>query len=338
MKIDSLGYQESVAQAAAQAIRAERDGYDTWWATETKADPFLECLIAAEQTERIGIRTGIAVAFARNPMTVAVQANDVHAYSQGRFELGLGAQLKAHITRRYAMPYDHPTRRMREFVLAIRAIWDAWANGTRLQFDGEFYSHTLMTPMFDPGPNPHGNPPIFVAAVGPLMTEVAAEVADGVVLHGLCTEWYLRAVMLPALGRGAAKAGRSLDGFDINMPGFIAVYEDEAQRVQRIAKLKAQIGFYASTPTYRRVLTLHGWEAEGEELTAMSTRGEWGRLRDLITDEMLNVLAITGTPDEVAPEIERRYGDIATRIVLPGADEPEASPQVRDALRAAGVL
>ena len=165
MKIDSLGYQDSVAQAAEQAIRAERDGYDTWWATETKADPFLECLIAAERTERIAIRTGIAVAFARNPMTVALQANDVQAYSQGRFELGLGAQVKAHITRRYAMPYDHPARRMREFVLAIRAIWDAWANGTRLQFDGEFYSHTLMTPMFDPGPNPHGNPPIFVAAV-----------------------------------------------------------------------------------------------------------------------------------------------------------------------------
>ncbi len=336
MKIDSLGYQESVAEAAAQAGRAERDGYDTWWATETKADPFLECLAAAEHTERIAIRTGIAVAFARNPMTVALQANDVQAYSNGRFELGLGTQVKAHITRRYAMPYDHPARRMREFVRAIRAIWAAWASGERLSFEGEFYSHTLMTPMFDPGPNPHGNPPIFVAAVGPLMTEVAAEVADGVVLHGLCTERYLREVTLPALERGAQRSGRSLDGFDINMPGFIAVYDNERERAERVGKVKAQIGFYASTPTYRRVLALHGWESVGEELTAMSKRGEWGMLANLVTDEMLDALAIVGSTAEVAEEIERRYGDVVTRIVLPGADEPEASRQVKDALRAAG--
>src|SRR3954453_772916 len=211
MQIDIGGYAARVDEAAQTAVRAERLGYDGWWALETKHDPFLGCAVAAERTERGLLGTQIAVAFARNPMTVAVQANDVQALSGGRFVLGLGSQIKPHITRRYSMEWSHPAARMREFVLAIRAIWDTWATGARLDFRGEFYTHTLMTPFFNPGPNPHGNPKIWLAAVGPLMTEAAGEVADGMLCHGFSTERYLREVTLPRLEAGRAKAGKTLE-------------------------------------------------------------------------------------------------------------------------------
>ncbi len=170
MKVDAGGYSATVDAAGESARQAEADSYDGWWAVETQIDPFLGCAVAAERTERVEIGTGIAVALARNPMTVALQANDVQALSGGRFALGLGSQIKPHITRRYSMPWSKPAARMREFILAIRAIWDTWATGAKLDFEGDFYTHTLMAPFFDPGPNPHGNPPILLAAVGPLMT------------------------------------------------------------------------------------------------------------------------------------------------------------------------
>ncbi|MDX6615123.1 MAG: hypothetical protein QOD60_214, partial [Solirubrobacterales bacterium] len=221
MKVDAGGYAGTVDAAASAAVQAERDGYDGWFAVETQIDPFLGCMVAAERTQRIDIGTGIAVAFARNPMTVALQANDVQALSGGRFILGLGSQIKPHITRRYSMPWSHPAPRMREFILAIRAIWDTWATGAELNFEGEFYSHTLMAPFFDPGPNPHGNPKIMLAAVGPLMTQTAGEVADGVLIHGFSTERYLREATLPALEKGFEKAGRTREGFEITAPAFV---------------------------------------------------------------------------------------------------------------------
>ncbi len=185
MKIDAGGYASTVNDAAAAAQAAEADGYDGWFAVETQIDPFLGCVVAAERTDKIEIGTGIAVAFARNPMTVALQANDVQALSEGRFILGLGSQIKPHITRRYSMPWSKPAARMREFILAIRAIWDTWGTGAPLEFEGEFYTHTLMAPFFNPGPNPHGNPKVMLAAVGPLMTETAGEVADGILVPRL---------------------------------------------------------------------------------------------------------------------------------------------------------
>jgi probable F420-dependent oxidoreductase len=323
MKVDAGGYAASVNEAGDAARRAEGDGYDGWWAVETQVDPFLACAVAAERTEGIEIGTGIAVALARNPMTVALQANDLQALSGGRFVLGLGSQIKPHITRRYSMPWSKPAARMREFILAIRAIWDTWASGAPLEFEGEFYTHTLMAPFFDPGPNPHGNPPIMLAAVGPLMTQTAGEVADGILIHGFSTERYLREATLPALEKGFAKAGRTREGFEITAPAFVVARDTEEEIAEGVAFIKNQIAFYGSTPAYRPVLELHGWGSLQEELQAMTKRGEWDSMSALIDDEVLHAFAVVGTPEEAVAEVRRRYGDIATRIQL-------AMPEDRD--------
>src|SRR5688500_1849130 len=202
---------------AAQMAQMQEDlGFDGLWSVETGHDPFLPLLLAAQETERVELGTGIAVAFARNPMTLAHIAWDLQAASQGRFILGLGSQIKPHITKRFSMPWSSPAARMREMILAIRAIWAAWNDGTKLDFQGDFYTHTLMTPFFNPGPNPHGNAKIFLAGVGEKMTEAAGEVADGFLCHGFTTERYLREITLPALERGAARAGRPVDQIEVS--------------------------------------------------------------------------------------------------------------------------
>jgi probable F420-dependent oxidoreductase len=331
VKIDSSGYCSSVDMAGKAAVAAERIGHDGWWATETQIDPFLSCAVAAERTERIGIGTGIAVALARNPMTVAVQANDLQALSAGRFLLGLGSQVKPHIINRYSMQWSKPAARMREFVLAIRAIWSAWATGERLSFRGEFYRHTLMTPFFDPGPNPYGNPMILLAGVGPLMTEAAGEVADGLLCHPLSTERYLREVTLPAVKRGRARAGKTTAGFEITGPSMIVIGDTEAELAAGAQSVKEQIAFYGSTPAYRGVLDLHGWGQLHEELNGMAARGEWDRMPAAIDDEVLRTFAVIGTPEQAVAEIGRRYGGLITRITL-------AIPENRDAERWDGLL
>jgi probable F420-dependent oxidoreductase len=316
MRVDAGTYQPSIDAAGAGAVEAEGDGYDGWWAFETQIDPFLACAIAAERTETIEIGTSIVVAFARNPMTVALQANDVQALSGGRFTLGLGSQIKPHITRRYSMPWSKPAARMREFILAIRAIWETWSSGAELDFEGEFYTHTLMAPFFNPGPNPHGNPRVMLAAVGPLMTETAGEVADGILVHGFSTERYLREATLPALERGFAKAGRTREGFETTAPAFVVAADTEEEIAAGVAQIKQQIAFYGSTPAYRPVLELHGWGELQEELKAMTKRGEWERMSELIDDELVQTFAIVGSPEDAVAEIKRRYGEIATRITL----------------------
>ena len=290
------------------AKEAEERGYDGFWLAETKHDPFLALSGAAAATERIELGTAIAVAFARNPMTVATTANDLRLLSAGRFNLGLGSQVEAHITKRFSMPWSKPAARMREFVLAIRAIWHAWETGERLAFRGEFYKHTLMTPFFDPGPNPHGTAPIYLAGVGELMTEVAGEVADGFLCHNFTTERYLREVTLPALARGRAKAGRTLEGFEISGPVFAATNDEE------IADVKRQIAFYGSTPAYKAVLDLHGWGALHEELHRMSRRQQWTEMSELISDEVLHEFAVVGSPETVTAALLERYGDVVTRL------------------------
>jgi probable F420-dependent oxidoreductase len=336
MKIDSFGYDSSAKQARTAAVEAERFGFDAWWAPETQADPFVSCAVAAEGTEQIELATGVAVAFARNPMTVALQANDLQAVSGGRFILGLGSQIKPHITSRYSMPWSKPAARMREFILAIRAIWNTWASDARLEFRGDFYTHTLMTPFFNPGPNPDGNPQIILAAVGPLMTEVAGEVADGVLLHRFCTERYLRDTTIPALERGAARAGRSLDGFEINVPGFVVARDTEEEIGESVELVRQQIGFYGSTPAYRPVLDAHGWGELQDELHALTKREAWDQLASVIDDEMLHAFAVIGTPEHTADEVRRRYGDVATRIslTLPERADPGRWAPVLDRLRA----
>ncbi len=318
MRIETAQYQSSIAEATEQATAAEASGFDSWWATETKSDVFLSAAGGAAATDAIRVGTGIAVALARNPMLVAIQANDIQTYSAGRFSLGLGSQIKPHIGRRYSMPYSAPAARMREFILAVRAIWTSWERSSTLDFEGDFYSHTLMTPMFDPGPNTHGNPPIQLAAVGPLMSEVAGEVADGIAIHGFCTERYLREIQIPAVERGRAKAEAPREEFQINAPGFIAIGDSEEEIAAGIDLAKGQIAFYGSTPAYRPVLELHGWGALGEELTRMSKSGSWSEMPALIDDEILAAFAVVGTADQVGRELRERYDDIATRIVMTG--------------------
>ena len=335
MKIDG-GIGLDLNRAGSDAKEAEEIGYDGIWVPETSRDPFLPLTLAAEHTEAVDIGTSIAVAFARSPMTLANTAYDLNEYSGGRFILGLGSQIKPHITKRFSMEWSHPAARMREFVLAMRAIWDCWMNGTRLDFRGEFYSHTLMTPFFDPGPSEAGVPRVFLAGVGPLMTEVAGEVCDGFFCHGFTTERYLREVTLPALRRGREKAGKSMDGFEICGPSFVVTGNDEAEIEMAKSGTRQQIAFYGSTPAYREVLELHGWGELQPELNRLSKEGKWVEMGDLIDDEILEAFAVVGDPDQIGPELRRRYGDVISRISFytPYRSDPERWKKVLADLKA----
>ena len=313
MKIDGgIGFDPN--GMAAQAVRAEESGYDGVWSAETNHDPFLPIAVGAAATEKLEFGTGIAVAFARNPMTLAILANDLQILSKGRFMLGMGSQIKPHITKRFSMPWSHPAPRMRELILAIRAIWKTWETGEPLAFRGEFYTHTLMTPFFDPGPNPYGNPKILLAAVGELMTEVAGEVGDGFLVHGFSTERYLREVSLPALERGAAKAGKTRADLTVSYPGFIVTGRDEQSMAAAAKGVREQIAFYGSTPAYRPVLELHGWGELHPELNTLSKRGEWVQMGELINDDILNTFAVVAPLDQVAAEVRSRFGDLVDRF------------------------
>jgi probable F420-dependent oxidoreductase len=315
VKIDaSLG--KDPTGAAATARELEEAGYDGIQVGETQHDPFLLSLQAAQTTRDAIISTSVAIAFGRSPLTLAHTAYDLALYSQGRFVLGLGSQIKPHIEKRFSMPWSHPAARMRELVQAMRAIWDCWEDGTKLEFRGRFYTHTLMTPFFSPDPHAYGPPPVHLAGVGELMTEVAGEVCDGFIFHPLTTPQYLQQVTLPALERGRKKAGSTLDGFDIVGPAFVAVGRDEEELARAIAGTRSQIAFYASTPAYRSVLELHGWGDLQPELTSLTKAGRWAELGDHIDDEVLHAFAEVGDPAAVAAGVRRRFGDVATRISL----------------------
>ncbi|WP_436520359.1 TIGR03617 family F420-dependent LLM class oxidoreductase [Actinoplanes sp. HUAS TT8] len=303
----------SPAEAESAAVAAEQVGYDGFGAAETRHDVFTTLTLVARATERIQLQSSIAVAFARNPMNVAMLANDLQLISEGRFRLGLGSQVKPHIERRFSMPWSRPAARMEEFVAAVRAIWDTWATGERLMFRGEFYKHTLMTEFFDPGPNPHGNPPIELAAVGELMTAAAGRVADGLLVHPLTTVGYLNDKLIPALREAR---GGSLDGFNLGMSVMVVLGTDEAQRAMAEAAVRRQIAFYASTPSYRAVLDLHGWGDLGERLSRLSRRQDWTAMTAEITDEVLDAFAVAGDPASVAEQLNARFGATIDRISL----------------------
>jgi probable F420-dependent oxidoreductase len=323
--------------AGEAAARLEAQGYDGLWTAETSHDPFFPLLLASQSTERVELGTGIAVAFARSPMTLAQQAYDLQAASQGRFVLGLGSQIKPHITKRFSMPWSSPAARMRELILAIRTIWACWDGDGKLDFQGDFYTHTLMTPFFNPGPNPHGHAKIYLAGVGERMTEVAGEVADGFLCHGFTTERYLREVTLPALERGAAKAGRSVDDIQISGPAFVVTGTDDEQMAASTKGVKAQIAFYGSTPAYRPVLELHGWGDLQDELNRMSKEGRWAEMGELIDDEVLDAFAVVGEPERIGPGLSERYGDVVDRISFyaPYQSDPDRWTAVMDQIKAA---
>ena len=313
MKVDVSAEQ---ALDPTSAVSAEEQGYDAVWFGETSHDPSVSIALAAQTTSRVQLGTGVTIALARSPMTLAVTANDLQLISEGRLLLGLGSQVKAHITRRFSMPWVQPIAQMREFVLALRAIWRSWHEGEQLDFQGDYYSHTLMTPFFNPGPNPYGPAPVLLAGIGAKMTGLAGEVADGFMCHGFATERYLREVVVPSLRAGRAKTGRDLDGFEISGLPFVVTGANEEQMVAAAVGVREQIAFYAATPAYRPVLELHGWGELQTELNAMSKAGRWKEMGGLIDDEVLNAFAVVAEPDKVAAEVLNRYGDLFTRLHL----------------------
>lgn len=315
MKVDSGLLSSDLAGVPARARALEAAGYDGAVTAEIANDPFLPLALAAEHTERIELMTSIAVAFARNPMTLAQTAHDLNAFSQGRFILGLGSQIRPHITKRFSMPWSKPAARMREFILAMRAVWDTWYTGKPLDFRGEFYSHTLMTPMFTPTNTEHGAPQVFLAAVGPLMTEVAGETADGLIAHAFTTPRYLEEVTLPAVERGLAKAGRSRADFSITCPVFVVTGADEKSFATSRDATARQIAFYGSTPAYRPVLELHGRGELQSELNRLSKLGKWDEMGTRIDDEMLEAFAVVAEPDRVVQALRERCGDAIDRVL-----------------------
>jgi probable F420-dependent oxidoreductase len=309
-----------LAAAASRALAAEDGGFDAIWSAETAHDPFLPLVIAAEQTERIGLGTAIAVAFARTPMVVAHSAWDIQMYSGGRFILGLGSQIKPHIEKRYSMTWSHPAPRMKEYISALHAIWDSWQTGSRLDFRGEFYSHTLMTPFFDPGPSPQGKPKVFLAAVGDAMTRVAGEVADGLLVHSFTTERYLREVTVPSLHKGLSASGRTRQQVQIYCPVFVVTGTSEEETAKAAEATRRRIAFYGSTPAYRPVLELHGWGDLQVELNTLSKQGRWDEMGALVDDQVLEAFAVVGTADEVAGALMGRYGGLVDRVSFNLAD------------------
>jgi probable F420-dependent oxidoreductase len=333
MKVD--GAIGGLGQAGKAAAAQEARGYDGIWTAETSHDPFLPLAVAAEHTTTVDLGTSIAVAFARNPMTLAQTSWDLQAQS-GRFILGLGSQIKAHITRRFSMPWSHPAARMREMILAIRAIWASWNDGSKLDFQGDFYTHTLMTPFFNPGPNPNGDARIFLAGVGERMTEAAGEVADGFICHGFTTQRYVQEVTLPTIERGRAKAGKSLDGFELSGPMFIVTGRDESEMATAATAVRQQIAFYGSTPAYKPVLDLHGWGDLQDELNRMSKEGKWQEMGELVDDEMLNTFAVVGPIDSVVAKLRERWDGLLNRLSFyaPYDIEPDELTKLIAALKA----
>ena len=312
MKVDG-GIGWDLDAVGAQAQELEEMGYSGIMTAETAHDPFFPLLVAGQNTQRVDLMTSIAVAFARSPMILANIGHDLNAASKGRFVLGLGSQIRPHITKRFSMPWSSPAARMREMILAMRAIWGNWHNGDELAFTGKFYTHTLMTPFFAPTNNEYGAPRVFLAAVGPRMTEVAGEVADGIIIHAFTTEKYLRETTLPALERGFATAGKKREDFEISYPAFVVTGKNEEELTQARSATKQQIAFYGSTPAYRPVLeSIGAGELQGE-LNAMSKQGRWVEMGALIDDSMLNAFAVVGEPQAIAAQIVDRYGDIIDR-------------------------
>jgi probable F420-dependent oxidoreductase len=307
----------STAPESASAL--ETAGFHSGWVTETVRDPYLYLSAAADATSTMSLGTGVAIAFARSPMTTALCAHDVQRRSGGRLKLGLGSQVRAHITRRFSMPWSHPAPRMREYVLALRAIWSSWIDGSPLEFEGHFYTHTLMTPFFNPGPTGFPAPPILLGGVGAQMTAVAGEVADGLICGPLTSALSFREQALVSLERGLARRDTAPAAFEICVMPLVVSGPDEAATARVAAATRARIAFYGSTPAYRHVFDLHGWGALHERLHALSRDGAWSAMADLVDDEVLATFAVVAEPDGVVAEVERRFGAQAQRAILHSA-------------------
>jgi probable F420-dependent oxidoreductase len=298
------------------ARSVEAIGYGCLWTSETQHDPFLPLAVAATTTSSIKLGTSIAVAFPRSPMVIAYISWDIQKASAGRFMLGLGSQVRAHNQRRFSVKFESPGPKLREVVLALRAIWECWQKGTPLRFRGEFYTFDLMTPFFNPGPIDHPKIPVFVAGVNRYMCRMAGEVCDGLHVHPFHTTKYLREYVQPAVEEGLKASGRSRRDFEYATASFAVVGDTERERADNAEAVRQQIAFYASTRTYEPVLAAHGWEAVSPELHAKSLDGDWKGMARLITDEMLDEVAVTGTYQTIGRKLRERYAGLLDRVSL----------------------
>jgi probable F420-dependent oxidoreductase len=286
-------------------------------------DVFLPLAAAAGVVET-DLMTNVAIAMPRSPMHLANTAYDLQLMSKGRFRLGLGSQIKPHIEKRYGATWSPPAARMREIVLAVKAILGSWQDGTPLHFEGEHTRHTLMPPTFVPGPNPYGVPPVLLGALGPLMTRTAAEVADGLLVMPFHSDRHFRERTLPAVDEGLARAGRTREGFAILPQAIVAMGRTDEELAAASVGVRGLLAFYGSTPAYVPVLEVEGWADVQPELNRLSKQGDYSAMFELVSDEMLETLAVRGTPEECAAEIRRRFGDVAERVCayFPGYDVP----------------
>ena len=317
MKFDIALAPTHLSEIPSLARRAESLGASCLWTTETQHDPFLPQTLAAEHTTQIELGTAVAIAFARSPMTVAHTSWDLAAQSNGRFILGLGTQVKPHIERRFGMTWpESPVSKLREFMSALRAVWQAWQQGDRLNFRGEHFKLTLMTPFFNPGPITTPKIPIYIAGVNTPLIKLAGEAADGFHVHPHHSRKYMAEVVLPNIEEGAKKVGRSRHDVVIACSSFVAIGENEEARSGMREAMRSQIAFYASTPTYHTVMDIHGWSAQREQLTALASKGQWDEMTKVITDEMLAEFVVEGTWDDIGLTVRKKYEGLADRVSL----------------------
>jgi probable F420-dependent oxidoreductase len=314
MKFDVTINPNSLSQVPALAQQIDTLGFDGLWSTETAHNAFLPLALAAEHSSRMQLGTAVAIAFPRSPMVVAQLAWDLAEQSGGRFILGLGTQIKAHITRRFSTTWDSPGPRLREYILSLRSIWNTFQNNAPLKFDGEFYKFSLMTPFFTPGPIRTPNIPIFIAGVNPYLCKLAGELCQGFHVHPFHTAHYLREVILPNVEQGLASAGRIRNAIELSCAIFVVTGANEQEIENTKSIIKAQIAFYGSTPTYHPVLALHGWDGIAEKLNAMSRQGQWAEMSEMITDDMLNEFAVIATHDQLAAKVRERYEGLLDRV------------------------
>lgn len=329
MKVDLLCLRPDLGGIAALAKQTEEFGYAALLAAETGHDPFMPLALAAEHTQRIQLGTCVAVALSRSPVHLAHAGHDLQRFSEGRFILGVGSQVRGHIEKRFSATFTQPTERMKDLICAIRAIWRAWNEGEPLSYEGPFYRHTLMTPFFSPEPNPYGPPPIYLAASGAKMTKVGGEVADGLMLHALTSVATMAEITLPALEQGLEASGRTRADIELYAPVFVITgdSDEELRTAERAVRL--QLAFYASTPAYRKVLAFHGRPDLPAELNELSKQGRWKELGGLIDDEVLDLFSVTGKPEEVGPAVLARFGGVLDRVALYAPYQHQSEPWAR---------
>jgi probable F420-dependent oxidoreductase len=327
VKLDVGMLTHDLTSIPAYARKVEALGFDGLWSSETQHDPFLPLAVAATVTSRLKLGTSIAVAFPRSPMITAHIAWDLQKAAGGRFILGLGSQVKGHNERRFSVKFESPGPRLREVILALRAIWDCWQNGARLNFKGQFYRFDLMTPFFNPGPIPHPTIPIYLAGVNAYMCRLAGEVGDGLHVHPFNSPKYLREYVHPAVEEGLRQSGRTRKDFTYVTASFVILGDTDEELAQAREGVRQQISFYASTRTYEPVLAAHGWQDVGPHLHRKSVEGDWAGMASLITDEMVDTYAVTGTWDTIAARLQERYAGLLDRTAFyqpypAGLDDP----------------